>query len=222
MSPERTSRVVTGPRRGPTVSKFPGTIAGQTGLVSAAELGAAAPTSHPRVAPHTLLRAKADERPVPELLPVPPIAHGRDPHGADLARPICTPARPPLPSDRGPRTRDCIGLAMESGTVVKPTSPRCPPPTSPAAFCPPTGRRRPPRGRSVLAELGPRDQWPVQLTLEQAAAYLQVSTTYLEESGIPVVRLPTTGMSNRALRRWRRKDLDKYIEEHLCRDPRMM
>lgn len=87
----------------------------------------------------------------------------------------------------------------------------------PADWTPP-----PPRGRSVLAELGPRDQWPVQLTLEQAAAYLQVSTTYLEESGVPVVRLPTTGKSNRALRRWRRKDLDKYIEEHLCRDPRMM
>lgn len=87
----------------------------------------------------------------------------------------------------------------------------------PADWTPP-----PPRGRSVLAELGPRDQWPAQLTLEQAATYMNVSETWLEESAVPVVLLPTTGISNRKMRRWRRKDLDKYIEEHLCHDRRTL
>ena len=86
----------------------------------------------------------------------------------------------------------------------------------PADWTPP-----PPRGQTVLAEPGTRVR-PAQLTLEEAAAYMNVSETWLEESAVPVVRLPTTGISNRKMRRWRRKDLDTYMEEHLCHDSRTL
>ena len=74
----------------------------------------------------------------------------------------------------------------------------------------------PPSPTGVLAQLGPKEFWPAVLKFEQAAAYMQVSTTWLEESAVPVVGLPTTGTSNRKLRRYRRTDLDRYIEDHLC------
>ena len=79
----------------------------------------------------------------------------------------------------------------------------------------------PPMKGGALAGLGPREHWPAELTQEQAAAYLNVSETYLEGSGIPQVQLPTTGKSDRKMRRYRVKDLDHHMEAHLCLDPRI-
>ena len=79
----------------------------------------------------------------------------------------------------------------------------------------------PPMKGGALAGLGRMEHWPALLTLAQAAAYLNVSETYLEESGIPQVQLPTTGKSDRKLRRYRRLDLDTFAEAHVCRDPRI-
>ncbi|MDE3152811.1 MAG: helix-turn-helix domain-containing protein [Gemmatimonadota bacterium] len=79
----------------------------------------------------------------------------------------------------------------------------------------------PPLKGGALAGLGLKEHWPALLTQEQAAAYLNVSETWLEKSGIPRVELPTTGKSGRNMRRYRRVDLDAYAEAHLCRDPRI-
>ncbi len=79
----------------------------------------------------------------------------------------------------------------------------------------------PPLKGGALAGLGPRECWPAQFTLMQAAAYMSVSETWMEESGIPQVQIPTTGKSDRKMRRYRVEDLDRYMEAHLCRDPRI-
>lgn len=217
MSRERSSHGVTGPGCGRTVSRFPRTTPGPCGLAPVAEHGAGAPTSHPRVASPTLLRAKAEERPVPDLLQSCPSTSGVTPTEQPPLDPIARPARSPRPFRRRPENRkphwvrEGIGYGGQAHhTPMSATD-------SPRRLLPADWTPSAPR-RSALAELGPRDQWPAQFTLEQAAEYMNVSATYLEDSGVPVVLLPTTG--TRKLRRWRRKDLDKHMEEHLCRDRR--
>lgn len=128
------------------------------------------------------------------------------------------PERAKTYGDMRGRIESGLGISVRDRMVAQRT-----PPTMPTDF--PrrlltddwTPRRKP----AGLAELGPRSTWPGLLTTEQAAEYLQVGVTWLEQSAVPVVLLQTVGTSNRKMRRYRPEDLDNYIKEHLCLDRRI-